>query len=464
MKNLCRSAALLTCGLYTLAAAATEPPSPDLARSIAEDAYIYAYPMLESYRTLYVQALDTTSHAYKGPFNQFEHSTKLAGPESKTIVRPNNDTIYSTAWLDLHAEPIVIGVPEMKDRRYYSVQLVDVYTHNFGYIGSRTTGYAKGRYLIAGPHWKGAKPAGIDGVFQSEGNLVLALVRIALAGPADLSNVLALQKELSLVALSKFEGEPAPKSAAIDFPRYDQKRIESEGFIPYLNFLLGQTEPHPSEKDLLARFAAIGIVPGAPYDPKQWPAPVIRAIGQGVGLAKYKIGEQKLGQQKNGWLLIAGAFGDRERMKGRYLQRAAAAHYGLYGNDEEEAYYPGTIVDARRKYLEGKTAYVIRFEKSQLPPVNAFWSMTMYGLPSQLMVANPLKRYSIGDRTTGLVYGEDGSLTIYIQADSPGKDKESNWLPAPKGLFSLQFRMYWPKPEAFKPQLYCPPRVQRITS
>jgi hypothetical protein len=464
MKSLRRSAALLIAALCPLAAAAAEPPSPDLARSIAEEAFIYAYPMLENFRTMYVQALDTTSHAYKAPFNQFEHTTKLAGPESKTVVRPNNDTIYSSAWLDLHAEPIVIGVPEMKDRRYYSVQLVDVYTYNFGYIGSRSTGFAKGRYLIAGPRWKGAKPAGIDAVYQSEGNLVLALVRIALKGPADLATVLALQKELSLVPLSKFEGKPAPASAAIVFPRYDAKRIETEGFIPYLNFLLGQTEPHSSEKALLARFAAIGIAPGAPYDPKQWPAPVIRAIGQGVGLAKYKIKEQKLGQQKNGWMLVANAFGNRERMKGRYLQRAAAAHYGLYGNDEEEAYYPGTTVDVRRKFLDGRNAYVMRFEKSQLPPVNAFWSVTMYGLPSQLMIANPLRRYSIGDRTEGLVYGEDGSLTIYIQAESPGPDKQSNWLPAPKGLFSLQFRMYWPKPEAFKPQLYCPPRVHPFTS
>ena len=165
--------------------------------------------------------------------------------------------------------------------------------------------------------------------------------------------------------------------------------------------------------------------------------------------------------EKNGWTLTGGAFGNRERMQGKYLLRAAAAKSGLYGNDQDEAYYPSTQSDAAGAALDAsKSGYVMRFGKDQLPPVKGFWSMTMYALPSQLVVANPLRRYSIGDRTTGLKYGQDGSLTLYVQTRSPGPSQETNWLPAPKGPFSLQLRMYWPKPEALAPELYAPPAVE----
>jgi len=461
MRHLIRVVTTAVVCLSAFAAGAAEPLTAETAKAVAEQAYIYAYPMLENYRTMYVQAIDRSSKAYAGPFNQLHHTTALMGPEFKAIVQPNNDTLYSLTWLDLRTEPMVIGVPEIKDQRYYTVQLVDLYTHNVGYLGARTTGFGKGHYLIAGPTWSGEKPARITAVVRSEGNLVHGIVRFAVQGPADVSNVRALQKRFSLAPLSKFLGRPAPKRVPIDSPPFLQKWADGAGFIGYVNFLLGQVEPHPSEQALLERFATIGIGPHRKLDAAQLPLEIRKAIEEGVGAAKTKIAEQKLGVEKNGWTLVGGAFGDRNRMQGQYLVRAAAAKLGLYGNDREEAYDCATREDVSGKLLDAsKNGYVMRFSRDQLPPVKGFWSMTLYGLPSQLMVTNPLKRYSIGDRTEGVKYGQDGSLTIYIQNRSPGPSLEANWLPAPNGPFALQVRMYWPKPEAFTPQTYAPPLVE----
>ena len=442
-------------------AAAADKITTDEAKAIAEEAYVFAYPMLENYRTMYVQAIDRQSNSYRAPLNQLHHSMALVGPQVKTSERPSNDTLYSSAWLDLRAEPMVIGVPSVKDQRYYSFQLVDLYTHNLGYIGARTTGFDKGYYLVAGPRWTGDKPARVTRVLRSEGNFVYSITRTAVQGPADVANVRAIQKQYSLAPLSKFLGRPVPRRTPVEFPSFDQKRADGVGFIGYANFLLGQVEPHPSEQALLERFAAIGIGPHRKFEASQLSPEIRKAIEDGIAAARTRIAAQKLVVEKNGWTLIGGAFGNRERMQGKYLLRAAAAKFGLYGNDQEEAYYPSTQSDATGAALDAsKSGYVMRFGKDQLPPVKGFWSMTMYALPSQRVVANPLRRYSIGDRTTGLKYGQDGSLTLYVQTRSPGPSQETNWLPAPKGPFSLQLRMYWPKPEALAPELYAPPAVE----
>ena len=463
MRHLARAVATVVVCLIASATGAGDQPSVEEAKAVAEEAYVYAYPMLENYRTMYVQSVDRQSRAYAAPFNHLHHATALTGPEFKAIVRPNNDTLYSAAWLDLHAEPMVIGVPEIKDQRYYSVQLVDLYTHNFAYIGARTTGFGKGYYLVVGPKWAGVKPSRISAVLRSEGGFVYSITRTAVRGPADVGNARALQKQFSLVPLSKFLGRPAPKRVSIEFPPFDQKRADGVGFIGYVNFLLGHVEPDPSEQALLEKFATIGIGPNRKFDATH-PSPEVRkAIEEGIAAAKAKIAAQKLGVEKSGWTLVSGAFGTRERMQGKYLVRAAAAKLGLYGNDQDEAYYPATRIDVDGSALDAsKTRYLMRFGKDQLPPVKGFWSMTLYGLPSQLMVVNPLRRYSIGDRTEGLKYGQDGSLTLYIQNRSPGPSQESNWLPAPTGLFTLQFRMYWPKPDAFAPETYSPPPVEPV--
>jgi hypothetical protein len=341
--------------------------------------------------------------------------------------------------------------------------MIDMYTHNFAYVGTRATGTGAGSYLIAGPGWAGAVPPGISAVLQSEGNFVYALGRTAVAGPDDVENVLAIQAQYQLQPLSAFLGQPPPPDAAIAFPAFDQAAADSIGFIGYFNFLLGQLAVHPSEQALIASFAPIGIGPYAPFDPDAYDAATRGGIEEGIASARQQIAAHlpELGEMKNGWLLLKRIFGSRAEMQGQYLTRAAAAQAGLFGNSLDEAYYPSTQATAEGRPLDGaQHDYTLTFTAETLPPVNAFWSITMYKLPQQLMVANPLDRYSIGDRTPGLVYGENGSLTLCIQAAAPiDPDQQANWLPAPDGPFALTMRMYVPRPEALDP-LYAPPALE----
>lgn len=427
------------------------------ARALAEEAYIFAYPMLENYRTMQVQAISPDR------FNRFKHATEIMGPEYKDIVRPNNDTLYSTLWLDLRAEPMVLHIPPITDR-YFSFQFVDMYTHNFAYTGVRTTGTRGGVFMVAGPEWNGEKPAGVNEVFRSEGNFVLCLVRTALEGPEDLENVHAIQRRYGVEPLSAFLGVNPPAPSPMDvFPLYLQPAAESVHFINYFNFLLGRLKVHPSEEELIERFGAIGIGPGFYFNADNFSPEIRAAIEAGItsAIKQIEASREILGERKNGWVLTRRIFGNREQMQGLYLVRAGAARMGLYGNDLEEAYYPTGNLDADGELFDAsKHSYVLRFEKDEIPPVDAFWSITMYNLPEQLMVENPIGRYSIGDRTEGLTFGEDGSLELYFSKTSPGGEKERNWLPAPDGPFSLTLRMYLPHERALDP-LYAPPVIRK---
>ena len=445
-------------------------PTPNEATAIAEEAYIYAFPMMENYRTMYVQAIDRTAPGYMGGFNELVHKTELLGPDFKDVVRPNNDTMYSFAWLDLRSQPVVITVPEIKNR-YYSVQLVDMFTHNFDYIGTRATGTEAGSYVIAGPEWGGTKPRDAKAVLQSESSFVYCVIRTEVGGPDDVAAVMALQKRYRLTPLNVFLGRTgAPVAAGITFPAYDSSRAKSAAFIDLLNFLLTEVVVAPEEEELMRRFSRIGIRAGA-LGASGSLSPALRdALDKGVGQGMVAIDKaaydpsQLQGvtvREGHGWQGLAGIFGPGDVMRTKYLARAVAAMVGLYGNDVEEAYYPIANSDASGDPLDGSThRYVMRFEKDELPAVDAFWSMTMYSLPDQLMVPNPIARYSIGDRSK-LEHGKDGSLTIYVQHESPRKEKSSNWLPAPDGAFSLQFRMYLPKPKSLDP-LYLPPPVDPV--
>jgi hypothetical protein len=441
--------------------------SPTEAEAIAKEAYIYAYPMMENYRTMFVQAIDRTAPGYVAPFNQLAHMPELLGPEFKDIVRPNNDTMYSMGWLDLRAQPVVIAVPEIKDR-YFSVQLIDMFTHNFAYMGTRATDGRAGSYLIAGPEWQGPKPGDTKAVFQSESSFVYCIVRIEVRGANDVPAVNELQKGFRLTPLHVFLGRSrAPAASGITFPGYDADKAKSPAFMDLLGFLLDHVSPS-GEDALLDRFEQIGIRAGAMAASLGLDPPTRQAVDVGVRQALVAITEAASDSSKldgitaradQGWQGVDGMFGNGPAMRSKYLVRAVAAMVGLYGNDTIEAYYPATNTDGSGGPLDGsKHDYTIRFEKDEMPQVEAFWSMTMYSLPDQLMVANPIDRYSIGDRTK-LRYGKDGSLTLYIQHESPGIKRESNWLPAPDGPFSLQFRMYLPKPEALDP-LYLPPPVE----
>jgi len=422
-------------------------------------------PMLDVYKTLFVMAVWEQSPAYEAPFNKLKNKAVLLGPEFTTIVRPNNDTFYSTVWLDLRSEPMVISVPDIEDNRYYSFQLIDLYTHNFDYIGTRKTGFGAGSYVIAGPGWNGEKPKGIEKVIKTECNFALALGRTQVYSPDDVQNAKKILEGYKAQPLSEFLGNETPVAVALpDFPVFSPEKIKSAEFITYLNFILGQLSPHPSEAELLQKFSKIGIGPNEPFDVENLDPEMKKAIEEGIEKALLKIEDKmkKLGEIKNGWMQISGAFGTREFMQGKYLTRAAAAIFGLFGNTLEEAFYPEGNIDEDGEPLDGsKHNYVLHFDKDEIPPVKAFWSLSMYKLPEQLFIENSINRYVISSATKGLIYNEDGSLDVYIQKDSPGETKESNWLPAHDGPFSLQARLYWPSPNMLDP-LYEMPAIMKV--
>lgn len=417
--------------------------TPEKARSIAEDAYLYAFPMIENYKTMYAYYIDKNSPEYKAPINQIYNTARVYTPEDKTIVTPNSDTPYSFALLDLRAEPIVLTVPEIEKDRYYSIQLVDLYTYNFAYIGSRATGNGAGDYMIAGPGWNGEKPAGITEVIQSETEFVMPVYRTQLFDPADLENVKKLQAEYKIEPLSKFEGTtPPPAAPEVNFPTYDAEKSHGLDFINYLNFLLQFCPTVESEKGLMEQFARIGIGPGRTFDPSQYPPDIVKAIEQGIADGKAAIDKEASISTSS-----EDAFGTRAFLGDNYLLRAVAAKMGIYGNSKQEAVYVIYQKDADGDHLDaGNHNYTLTFPKGELPPANAFWSVTMYDGKTQLLVANPINRYLINSpMLPNLKYDDDGSLTIYIQKESPGADKESNWLPAPDGPLYAVLRIYWPK-------------------
>jgi hypothetical protein len=439
--------------------------TPEEARQIAEEAYIFAFPMIDHYKMMFAMAMYPESGAYTAPFNVLFHNPELSGPKDTIIVRPNNDTFYSAVWFDLSAQPQILKVPEITDGRYYSFQIIDMYTHNIDYVGTRETGFDAGTYLFVGPNWEGEIPEGITKVIQSEGNYVLALTRTQVFGPDDVENARVVMKQYNVQSLNAWLGkaEATVISENPPIPPYHPAKVADENFISYFNALMAQLRIHPTEKELFEKFAKIGIAPGKTFNTNDYSPEILTAIKEGINAGREKFIEEssRLGVRKNGWQLVAEAFGNRDAMQGKYLTRAAAAYFGLWGNDLEEAFYPETTLDADDEELDASTQdYILHFEPDELPPAKAFWSITMYKLPEQLLLENEINRYVIGSGTKGLQYNGDGSLDVYIQKENPGKEKVSNWLPAHDGKFSLQMRIYWPEPESLSP-LYVPPAVQK---
>ncbi len=407
------------------------------ARATAKEAYLYAFAMMENYATWRGQAVDKQSPTYVGGFNVFRNYSQAFGPANHDVVTPNNDTPYSWAWLDLRAEPVVVSVPEVPKGRYYVLQFVDLFTYNMAYVGSRATGNGAGNYLVTGPGWKGETPKGINQVFASETQIVGILGRTQLYGPGDVEAVKKVQSGYKITPLSKFEGKAAPAAVVVEFPAYDKAKAGTHDFIEYLNFLLRFTQPpHPSEVAMLKRFEAIGIAPGAKWDASKVEAAKLAAIDAGVKDAQAEL-KAKIAVTHGS----NGLFGPREALGQDYLKRDVAAAMGLYGNNLEEAWYGGYVGD-------GTKASKIRFAPGQFPPARFFWSITAYTLPGRFLYDNKLNRYSIGDRTAGLKKDADGGLTIYIGHESPGKERESNWLPTPAGPYSAVVRVYGPSKEA----------------
>jgi hypothetical protein len=425
---------LLTMSCAAVAQTATQEET----RSIAKEAFIYSYAPIASYGTWSKQATIPDAPEYVGGFNTFRNYSQAFTPDNKDIVTPNNDTPYSWAWLDLRAEPIVLSVPKVPKDRYYVMQLIDLFTYNFGYIGVRATGFDAGNYLIAGPGWNGEKPKGVTKVIRAETEIVGILGRTSLNGPSDVKNVKKIQAKYKLQPLSKYLKKPAPQPAPkIEFPPYDPAKAASHDFIGYINFLLQFAQPTVAvETELMARFAKIGVGAGKPWDATKTDQALLAAIDLGVSDA-----QKEMAEVAKTTLSSNGLFGSRDFLKDDYMTRAMGAEKGLFGNSIEEAWYGGFVGD-------GAQQTALHFPAGQLPPAKFFWSLTLYTLPDRLLYDNPLNRYSIGDRTKGLGYGKDKSLTIYLGHKSPGKGKVSNWLPTPEGKYSLVARIYGPEKAA----------------
>lgn len=416
----------------------------DTVKAIAGQAWIYALPMMNNYRSMYLYALDSTYPDYAGGFNKFKHYAKSFTDKDTSVMTPNNDTPYSWAILDLTDEPMILEVPSVRDR-YYSFQFIDLYTFNFNYIGSRTTGDKAGRYLIAGPDWKQSGDlTGIDKVITSETNLVTLLGRTELKmAKDDIENVKKIQSGFKLIPLHEYakQAAPAHKKYALPFPAWNPAVLGNASFIGLFNNLLQYCSVNPVETALRERFAKIGIEPGKTFDSTAYSKEELMAINSGVDSSAKAI-EEGLNKMGNATDL----FGTREMLNGNYMNRALGAAAGLFGNTKDEAIYIGTRTDGGGKFLSGNNKYTITFPKGQTPPDKYFWSLTLYELPGRGLVKNPINRYSIGNRTPGLKYEPNGDLKIHIQNNPPENGKEANWLPAPTGPFYYLIRIYGPEP------------------
>ena len=431
-------------------------------RKIARDAYVYGVPMIDQYRAIHTFSLDPANPQYRAPMNTLASYDRLFTPDDTTVVTPNADTPYTLANLDLRAEPMVLGVPAIDPKRYYVFQLMDLYTFNFDYLGSRTTGNGGGHYLIAGPDWQGQPPQGIDKVIRAETPLVTLVGRTQLFGPDDMDNVRRIQAGYTLQPLSAFSGAAAPPAAPkvswiAPLPAKDTRT--SPEFFNQLAFLLQFAPVRPSEQHLRDRFARIGVVPGHGIDLASLSPELRQALVDGMADGQKQIDSRRAAATGRTDQL----FGTREELNNDYIARATGTQVGLGGNSRVEAIYRNYEMDADDEILDGSTRrYVLRFAKDQLPPVNAFWSVTMYRMPEQLLVKNPIDRYLINSAMLpALKPDADGGITLYLQKDPPPRGLESNWLPAPDGPFMVLARYYWPKKELLDYE-WSSPKVERV--
>ncbi len=439
-------------------------PSEEL-EATAEEAYVYAFAMLMGYRMGYAKFLNADSPGYAGPPNAgpFGKAVTL-DPTFKEVITPNADTPYSWGLLDLRGGPVVLTVPEVKDR-YYVMQFEDLYGFNEHYVGSRKTGTAAGSYLLVGPTWQGDLPDGFAGTLGFETEIVFVIGRTQLFSPEDKDALSKVMAEYKLETLAEYNGGQAPELPAVDWPAWDDDASRDERFVGYVNFLLEFCKPvDPSEVELFDRFAKAGIGAGIAFDADALSDDQRAALARGAASADTKIkkaaGDQ--GKLVNDWMMMD-PFGDREFFNGEYLKRAAVAMIGWGGNDKIEATYPMARQGPDGKPLDGNGKYQLTF---QLPiPVNAFWSLTMYDTAYDgvggYMVDNKINRYLVNSLTEGIVV-DKGSITITMQRQEPTDSTErANWLPTPDMPFYVAFRLYWPKQEALD-GTWNPPALVRI--
>jgi hypothetical protein len=441
------------------------PLTDDEVNEIAVEAYLYAYPVVVMDVTRQVSTNCATAEGAKmrAPMNQFAHVPVFPDATFTDVVRPNADTLYSTLWFDVTTEPLVIHVPD-SGGRYYLLPMLDLWTDVFASPGKRTTGTAEQTFAIVGPGWEGKLPKGVRMV-RSPTGVGWMVGRTQTNGKADFANVHKFQAGLEAVPLSAWGKKYTPPRGKVDpkisseSPTEQVAKMDATTFFARFTELTKDNPPHPNDYPVLARMKRIGLEPGKPFDLAKASPQVQRALKEAIPIAHKKITEGLVGGSTivNGWAMMMppiGTYGTD------YLRRAQIAYGGLGANVVKDAIYPTTIVDIDGKPFDSGKKYVLHFAKGQTPPVRAFWSLSMYN-DKQAFADNPINRYAIGDRDK-LKFNDDGSLTLYIQRESPGKDRESNWLPAPRsGGFSMNLRLYWPKPEALD-GTWKPPAVRRV--
>jgi hypothetical protein len=427
--------------------ASTTSLSADEATAIATDAYVYGYPLVTVEMTRRVLTNVAAPVGLRTPMDRFVNAREYPTAAFKDVTAPNADTLYSSAFLDLSKEPYILSIPDAKGR-YYLMPMLDAWTTVFQVPGKRTTGTKAQKYAITGPGWTGTLPAGVT-EYKSPTNMVWIIGRIYCTGtPADYKSVHAMQDELSLVPLSAYGKPYSPPPGTVD-PSVDMKtpvrdQVNALDVAAYFNLmaqLMKDNPPTAEDAPIVARIAKIGIVPGQPFDLTKLSPAAQQALKAVPNAAVGKImGYFKdSGKQENGWAFFTktGIYGTD------YLDRAFITAVGLGANRQQDAVYPTSQVDADGKPYLGANKYVLHFDKGQMPPANGFWSLTMY-TAEYFFVDNPLNRYTLSARNK-LKKNADGSVDLYLQHDNPGKDKESNWLPAPADKFILMMRLYWPK-------------------
>ncbi len=447
----------------------TASVAPMSAAQSAQEAYIYGYPLvlMQTTERVMTSVAAPDPVALKAPVGQLVNASVVPSAAVKAVVAPNVDTLSSTAWLDLSAGPMVLHVPDTNGR-YYDMQLLDAWTNVIAAPGSRTTGAGAADFAIVGPGWTGSLPTGVRRI-ASPTNLVWIIGRTQVNGPADLGAAHAVQQGYHLTPLGAWGKAYTPPQGKVDptvdpnTPPADQvAHMDGATFFRTLALAMKANPASSADTMMLAQLRQLGVVPGQPLELSALPPATQQALQQTMQqaalAAQARISAKVasgVGVQAHTWryAIVAGQYGTN------YLDRAAIAQAGLGANLDADALYGYTQTDATGKPLSGANNYVLRFAPGQTPPVNAFWSVTMYG-PDHMLVDNPLHRYALG-HVGMLRYNPDGSLDIYIQQQSPGVDKESNWLPAPGGNFNLVLRMYWPKPAALN-QTWTAPAVTLV--
>jgi hypothetical protein len=404
-------------------------------RSIARDAYTFGYAMVENYRTLYEQAVDASDPRFTGGFGRYRHYSEPFTPANTDIVTPNNDTPYSWGWFDLRAEPWVITVPAID--RFYILPFHDLYTVFAGYVSAATTGTGPGQYLLAGPSWTGGTPQGIDGVLTASTDFVGCLGRTAFTD-GDVEGLRRIQQSYGAVPWHEHQGTPAPESQPVDWPVWEEAAATDLRFYDYLDHLLQFAPVLDEDRDVRDRMAAAGLDGSGTFDTNALSAEDRDAFQAGLADGIAHLDDVASHAASSTWM-----FGTRQEMAGLYDSRNVGAKKGLYGLPPAIAWYGGWLVDSAGNRITGHTDYTITFTPDQLPHARFFWSATLYTLPQRLLSANEIDRYSIGDRTPGIRYADDGSLTLHVQhrrPDDPGE--AANWLPSPEGPFTVIIRAY----------------------